>query len=442
MKKRNDKFTIFCVVEIFKIEKVKILFFRRKDWREKSIWRNRIRFVLKTLVWIFLAFSFSYFFLETIQNVKPQKIEPSVSSIIDIDEIAVIDNQLEPFQTAMPKKEILPNGVEAFLYSNDDNVQIIKNEKVNVKLAEQQFDLPPQADEEVHTINDVDMEKIEDTYEEELPEDVFEDELPEVDDAEIIRQEGEGYHINREHKTIQEIGVLPQTKPWYFGEKPVIAIVIDDMGVSQRHTKEITSLHSPITSSFLTYARQLPEQVEAAKAAGHEIMLHVPMQAKTNKDAAPDVLLASMAPEEIKSRLQVMLTKVLGISGINNHMGSLFTENAQSLGAVMEVLHEHNLFFLDSKTSAQSVGRQQAKLHDVVYTHRHVFLDNENNVDYINKQLGLAEDIARRNHYVVAIGHPKSGTYQALKEWLPQVEARGFKLVKMSEIADVIGVPQ
>ena len=101
-------------------------------------------------------------------------------------------------------------------------------------------------------------------------------------------------------------------------------------------------------------------------------------------------------------------------------------------------MRDNNLFFLDSKTSAQSVGRSVAREKRVAYAHRHVFLDNENRVDYVNKQLRLAENIARRNGYVVAIGHPKSATYQALKEWLPRLPEKKIKLVHMSEIVKVL----
>lgn len=133
-----------------------------------------------------------------------------------------------------------------------------------------------------------------------------------------------------------------------------------------------------------------------------------------------------------------MLQKFKNVRGINNHMGSQFTEDKRRMNYVMDVLRDNNLFFLDSKTSAQSVGRSVAREKRVAYAHRHVFLDNENRIDYVNKQLRLAENIARRNGYAVAIGHPKSATYQALKEWLPRLPERKIKLVHMSEIVKVL----
>ena len=98
------------------------------------------------------------------------------------------------------------------------------------------------------------------------------------------------------------------------------------------------------------------------------------------------------ATEEVQKRLKDMLSKFPGIKGINNHMGSKFTEDKERMQAVMEVLREEGLFFLDSKTTAKSVGKETAQEQGVSYASRNVFIDNENKVEYIQKQLGIAEE--------------------------------------------------
>ena len=218
----------------------------------------------------------------------------------------------------------------------------------------------------------------------------------------------------------------------------VIAVIIDDMGINHRRTADISSLNAPLTSSFLTYGTGLAKQVKKASQAGHEIMIHVPMEPKSKANLAPDTLTTQMSEADIKSELGKMLSKFKNVRGINNHMGSEFTEDKQRMNYVMDVLKEHNMFFVDSKTSAKSVGRSVAKDKRVAYAHRHVFLDNENKVDYINRQLRAAERIARKNGYAVAIGHPKSATFKALKEWLPSLKEKNIKLVHMSEIVKVL----
>ncbi|MBQ8436445.1 MAG: divergent polysaccharide deacetylase family protein, partial [Alphaproteobacteria bacterium] len=133
-----------------------------------------------------------------------------------------------------------------------------------------------------------------------------------------------------------------------------------------------------------------------------------------------------------------MLNKFHQISGINNHMGSLFTEHAEKLAPVMDILRRRGLFFLDSKTSAKSVAKQVAADYAVAYAHRHVFLDNTNEKDYVLKQLALTERIARRNGYAVAIGHPKHATFLALKEWLPTLKQKNIKMLPLSQVVKIL----
>ena len=112
---------------------------------------------------------------------------------------------------------------------------------------------------------------------------------------------------------------------------------------------------------------------------------------------------------------------------------TIITENFNE-----EKLSGYDLYFLDSKTTPKSVGEKTAKKYGVDYAHRHVFLDNNNDKKYILKQLAQTERIAKKNGYAVAIGHPKSKTYEALKEWVKTLPEKGIKLVHMSEIVKVL----
>ena len=289
---------------------------------------------------------------------------------------------------------------------------------------------PEETSETEEELRDEMLAKI---YEEELPTDVI------VDDEPLSPEQlADGYHIFTEHKDVKSLNIIPAYKPAYFGEIPVVAVVIDDMGISKKRTADIISLQAPLTASFLTYGKELDNQVKNAGEAGLEIMVHTPMEPHSKADLAPDTLTTRMDTEEIKSGLKIMLDKFHNVKGINNHMGSKLTEDFERMNAVMEVLSERDLFFLDSKTTAFSVAKKAAKQNLVSYATRHVFLDNENKADYILKQLAIAERIARRNGYAVAIGHPKTGTYQALKQWLPTLEEKKIKLVPMSEIVKVL----
>lgn len=274
----------------------------------------------------------------------------------------------------------------------------------------------------VSYINDIELpsQVIYDFYEEKLPEDVI---LPSVPQT--------------SHPKINSIKIELSRKPPYFGKEPLIAIVIDDMGVSYRRTANISSLEYPLTSSFLTYVNNLDKQIAAAQKSGHEIMAHLPMEPQASLNVSPDVLTVKMDSEQVTHGLREMLDKFDGIKGVNNHMGSKFTEDEERMNVVMKELSARNLFFLDSKTTSKSVGEKTASQNNVKYVSRNVFLDNRDKFDYVMRQLRQVEKIARQKGYAIAIGHPKAQTYNALKVWLPTVKSRGLKLVPLSHIVKI-----
>ncbi len=257
-------------------------------------------------------------------------------------------------------------------------------------------------------------------YEEELPYDVIDESLKE------------------EKPHLKEVTFVPPHKPAYWGKEPKVVIVIDDMGISKKRTADIISLHYPLTVAFLTYGNNLEEQIAAAKKSGHEIMLHTPMEASSNIDAAPDVLTTKMSLEEVGANFEKMLEKFSGIKGINNHMGSKLTEDFERMRVIMKILKKRGMFFLDSKTSAKSRAEEAAEAEGIAYAHRHVFLDNNNDKTYILGQLKKVEGLARKNGYAIAIGHPKTATYAALQEWLPGLSGKGIRLIHMSDAIKVL----
>ena len=218
-----------------------------------------------------------------------------------------------------------------------------------------------------------------------------------------------------------------------------VSIVVDDMGISAKHTKEILSIHAPLTSSFLTYGENLNTYAKEALEAGHEIMIHVPMEPMGAADLAPDTLKISMSDDEIKEAFLEMLAKFDGIEvkGINNHMGSLFTQSAPKLDIIMTVLKEKGLFFLDSKTTEYSQALEVSQIDEVPYIARDVFLDNENDYEKIKSRLEETEEIAEKTGFAVAICHPKSQTYEALKDWINGLKDKNIKLIHLSEMIDL-----
>jgi polysaccharide deacetylase 2 family uncharacterized protein YibQ len=216
--------------------------------------------------------------------------------------------------------------------------------------------------------------------------------------------------------------------------KPLVAVVIDDVGLDRPRSRRAWELPGPLTMSFLPYARDLREQAKAARARGHELMLHLPMEPNGRSDPGPSALLVSLPDSEIRQRTAAALDSFEGFAGVNNHMGSRFTAFKPGMETVLRQLKGRGLMFLDSRTTTQSVGDQVAQEMGVPSIVRHVFLDDEETLDAVRKKLAEAEAIARRQGFVVVIGHPHEVTLQALGEWLPGVSGKGLALAPATAV--------
>ncbi|SOD94087.1 divergent polysaccharide deacetylase family protein [Caenispirillum bisanense] len=217
--------------------------------------------------------------------------------------------------------------------------------------------------------------------------------------------------------------------------RPMIAIVIDDLGVDKAGAKKIVSLPGPLTTAWMTYADNVRAQAKAARAAGHELIIHMPMEPLNGAiDSGPDVLKTSMTPEQVRARVRHGFEQFDGYVGINNHMGSKFTADSEGMRVVIDELRSRGLLWLDSKTSPKSVGARLAEQAGIPFAERHIFLDNTETVSAILHQLAETEKVARKVGYAIAIGHPHDATYRALKQWLPTLEDKGLVLVPLSAI--------
>src|SRR5690606_38571028 len=216
--------------------------------------------------------------------------------------------------------------------------------------------------------------------------------------------------------------------------RPALAVVIDDLGMNRRAAAALNRLPAPLTLAFLPYATKLDEQAQAARAAGHELLVHVPMEPRGREWPGPNALTRELTPDQLVVQLGSQLDSFRGFVGINNHMGSLLTADPERMAIVMAELRRRGLLFLDSRTTPQSVAGRQAARMGVPYAERDVFIDNQLDLEAVLGQLARAERIAAQHGHAVAIGHPHEVTIEALEIWLPTLEARGIALVPISTI--------
>lgn len=216
---------------------------------------------------------------------------------------------------------------------------------------------------------------------------------------------------------------------------PRIVVIIDDLGQDRRRTAEVIALPGPLTLAFLPYPSQLQPQVDTARRAGHEVLVHMPMEPEeSDLDTGDYVLRMDMNAPEFESVLTKNMASFTGYVGINNHMGSRLTADDTAMRMVMAHLRDRGLLFVDSRTSPASIAARTAADRGVPYAVRDVFLDNDPSPQAVMTVLMSVEALAKQKGLAVAIGHPRDGTIAALKDWLPTLKEKGFVLAPVSAV--------
>jgi polysaccharide deacetylase 2 family uncharacterized protein YibQ len=216
---------------------------------------------------------------------------------------------------------------------------------------------------------------------------------------------------------------------------PKLAIILDDLGSDRAAAEAIFALPYPLTISVLPNHEHSMEIAEEAQRRGFQVMLHLPMQSVANETPEAQELHPGMPAPEVTALVDQFLRNVPDAAGVNNHQGSQATADAPLMDALMPVLRDRHLFYVDSRTTAATVAYDTAQDFGVRSAFRNVpFLDDVADVAAVRKQLRLALRGAREKGEAIAICHPHPATLQALREVLPQAQGQGVHLVLASQL--------
>lgn len=185
-------------------------------------------------------------------------------------------------------------------------------------------------------------------------------------------------------------------------------LVIDDVGNRPEDLDSYLSLDIPITFAVLPQLQFSEESAVRISARGQELILHLPMEAESGKYPGPGTIYVGDSQGKIDETLRANLRTVPGAKGINNHMGSKATADRETMNAALEFARREGLFFLDSRTTHNTVALEVARDKKVPAAERHVFLDNVREIGAIREALTQGVALAREQGYAVLIGHATS----------------------------------
>ncbi|HFB66367.1 MAG TPA: divergent polysaccharide deacetylase family protein [Aeromonadales bacterium] len=214
-----------------------------------------------------------------------------------------------------------------------------------------------------------------------------------------------------------------------------IAIIIDDLGTNWLQAKRVLKLPRAVATSILPFTPHAKKIARFSKSAGHPVLIHIPMEAdEKNELLGPGALTEAMGFWALIKQLRRNIVDIPGAEGINNHMGSKLTRDSREMRWVMAMLRWQDLYFVDSRTTTETVAASVATSMGVANTSRDVFLDHAIDEKDINKQFDRLIALAQKQGFALAIGHPHKETLNVLEKRLPQLKSRGIQLVPVSQL--------
>ena len=215
------------------------------------------------------------------------------------------------------------------------------------------------------------------------------------------------------------------------------AIVIDDMGYLLGPAKELLELDLDLTFSILPFSPHGRQVARMARTRGRQVLLHLPMEPKSfpRLSPGPGALLVGADEQALACQTAAALDFLPEAVGVNNHMGSRFTEDATALRPVMAQIGRRGLFFVDSLTSPRSAAYDVAGQLGLRRARRDMFLDHDVDEQAIRRQIEGLIHLARGGHPVIAIGHPHQATIKALRHYQERLRQE-VRLRPVSELLD------
>lgn len=224
----------------------------------------------------------------------------------------------------------------------------------------------------------------------------------------------------------------PKQQPTGSGQ---MAIIIDDFGYSAEPINAYVAIQRPLTFAVIPYRQFSNEAASRALSSGHQVILHLPLEPiSAAEQSEPTTITTAMSDQDIQQTVTKAIQSVPGIIGVNNHQGSKATADKRVMRNVLSVIKSQNLYFVDSRTSSQSVAFDTSHQMGIRTGENELFLDNSNDVAYIKGRLRTAMQMAFQHGSVTVIGHARMNTATAIREMIPEMEAAGIKLVFESQI--------
>ena len=218
----------------------------------------------------------------------------------------------------------------------------------------------------------------------------------------------------------------------------IIGLIIDDFGYRNDDvSKGFLDIPAKLTFAVIPGHEHSQSFSKNAVSAGYEVIVHMPME-NIGKTFGEEefVLMNYFQDNELVRRVKEALGHIPEANGLNNHQGSRATETPRLMRLLAGVLKDENKFFIDSRTTTNTLAEETMRQFDVPTNRRNIFLDNELDEEKIYVQLIQLTDVAERKGIAIGIGHVKPQTLAVLKKHIPELQQKGFKFEFVSKLVN------
>ncbi len=231
-----------------------------------------------------------------------------------------------------------------------------------------------------------------------------------------------------------------KVRPGKTKSRPPVAIIIDDLGYENKIASKLLQLDATLNFAFLPFGPFQDRILQKAHAKGFDILLHLPMEPVEYPmvDPGRGALLTSMSPDELIRQLEENIESIPWVKGVNNHMGSKMTSLSSQMLQIFTILKKNELFFVDSRTTTETLSRPSARLLQVAFAERDIFLDHYQETGFIKGQIRELIQVAHDQGFAIGIGHPYPVTHEVLRKMLPELK-KSVTLVPISSLVKQIG---
>ena len=233
-------------------------------------------------------------------------------------------------------------------------------------------------------------------------------------------------------EAVKTIWLIPDTTLQRSNAK--IEIIIDDFGYHHNEiVKDFIDVSFPVTYAIIPGLAHSDKIARELGRKNKAVMIHMPMEPQQGPvESGAFTLLTTLSAEEIRSRMRKAIETIPFAAGVNNHMGSKATTDSLLLSAAFTELQKSNYYFVDSRTSSESIAYEMAHELGIPARRNDIFLDPVDNQETIAQKIYALAETAKRNGSAIGIGHPRPNTLAALREVVPELQALGYRFVAVA----------